>query len=276
MLLCIDIGNSNITLGLFSGASLLHTFRLQSRREQTSDEYAILLGRLLELHALSRADVTHAIIASVVPVLSAALSRAVERAFDCPALVVGTATDTGITFAVDRPHEVGLDRIVNVAAARHLALLEAGLDPKAGGVLDAGAIVIDLGTATTLDCVSPSGEFVGGVIVPGVRLSFDALVARTAQLRDVELVAPSRVLGKNTVQCLQSGMVYGCASLIDGLVAKLRAELPFDCRVLATGGLARVIAPHAASIQRVDADLTLRGLLFIHERALMAGARRGP
>jgi type III pantothenate kinase len=274
MLLCIDIGNSNITLGLFSGASLLHTFRLQSRREQTPDEYAILLGRLLELQALSRSEVTHAIIASVVPVLGSALSSAVERAFDCRALVVGTATDTGIALAVERPHEVGVDRIVNVAAVRHEALLAAGLDPRAGAVLDAGAIVVDLGTATTLDCVSPSGEFVGGVIVPGMRVSFDALVARTAQLRDVELVAPPRVLGKNTVHCLQSGIVYGYASLIDGLVAKLRAELPFACRVLATGGLASVITPHATSIERVDPDLTLRGLLFIHERSLGAAGTR--
>jgi type III pantothenate kinase len=274
MLLCIDIGNSNITLGLFSDASLLHTFRLQSRRDQTSDEYAILLGRLLELHALSRTEVTHAIIASVVPVLSTALARAVERAFNCRALVVSTATDTGIALAVERPHEVGIDRIVNVAAARHQALLAAGLDSRAGTVLDAGAIVVDLGTATTLDCVSPSGEFVGGVIVPGMRVSFDALVARTAQLRDVEFVAPSRVLGKNTVHCLQSGIVYGYASLIDGLVARLRAELPFACRVLATGGLASVVAPHATSIERVDPDLTLRGLVFIHERALVR-ARSG-
>jgi type III pantothenate kinase len=274
MLLCIDIGNSNITLGLFSGATLLHTFRLQSRREQTADEYAILLARLLELHGLSRSEVTHAIIASVVPVLSAALARAVERAFNCRALVVSSATDTGIAIAVDRPHEVGIDRIVNVAAARHQALLEAGLDAKPGAVLDAGTIVIDLGTATTLDCVSPSGEFVGGAIVPGMRVSFDALVARTAKLPDVELVAPGRVLGKNTVHCLQSGIVYGYASLIDGLVAKLRAELPFACHVLATGGLASVVAPHATSIERVDPDLTLRGLLFIHERALVAADPR--
>jgi type III pantothenate kinase len=274
MLLCIDIGNSNITLGLFSGAGLLHTFRLQSRRQQTADEYAMSLGGLLELHALSRAEVTHAIIASVVPPLTTALASAVERAFGRQALVVSTATDTGITLAVERPHEVGVDRIVNVAAARNEALLEAGLDTKASAVLDAGAIVVDLGTATTLDCVSPSGEFVGGVIVPGMRVSFDALVSRTAKLPDVELVAPSRVLGKNTVHCLQSGIVYGYASLIDGLVARLRAELPFACRVLATGGLAGVIAPHATSIERVDADLTLRGLLFIHERALVSADTR--
>jgi type III pantothenate kinase len=267
MLLCIDIGNSNITLGLFADGRLLHTFRLQSRREQTADEHAIVLRRLPELHGLTRSDVSHAIIASVVPVLSATLARAVERAFGCRALVVSATTNTGITLEVERPHEVGVDRIVNVVAVRHQALLEAGLDPRTGGVLEAGAIVVDLGTATTLDCLSPAGEFVGGVIVPGMRVSFDALVARTAQLRDVELVAPARVLGKSTVHCLQSGIVYGYASLIDGLVAKLRAELPFACRVLATGGLAPAIAPHATSLERVDPDLTLYGLLFIHERA---------
>ncbi|HTV18770.1 MAG TPA: type III pantothenate kinase [Polyangiaceae bacterium] len=267
MLLCIDIGNSNITLGLFSDGALLHTFRLQSRREQTSDEYAILLGRLLELHALAKSSVSHAIIASVVPALNAPLARAVERAFGCRALIVDSSTDTGIAIGVDKPREVGIDRIVNVAAARQQALLDAGLSPGASAELGAGAIVIDLGTATTLDCVSPAGEFVGGVIVPGMRVSFDALVGRTAQLRDVELVAPSRVLGTNTVHCLQSGIVYGYASLIDGLVAKLRAELPFTCRVLATGGLAHVITPHATSIERIDPDLTLRGLCFIHQRA---------
>jgi type III pantothenate kinase len=186
---------------------------------------------------------------------------------------VSSASDTGIALAVERPHEVGVDRIVNVAAARQQALLAAGLDPRVGGVLEAGAIVVDLGTATTLDCVSPAGDFVGGVIVPGMRVSFDALVARTAKLPDVELVAPSQVLGKNTVHALQSGIVHGYASLVDGLVAKLRAELPFECRVLATGGLASVIARHASSIERVDPDLTLRGLLFIHERALAASAR---
>lgn len=271
MLLCIDIGNSNITLGVFSGAELLHTFRLQSRREQTSDEYAILLDGALELRAPAPAHIEHAILASVVPPLSSVLARAVERAFGCRPLTVSGSTDTGVVVAVERPHEVGVDRLVNVAAARHRALLDAGLDPRAGGVLDAGAIVIDLGTATTLDCVSPTGEFVGGVIVPGMRVSFDALVGRTAQLRDVELVAPSRVLGTSTVHCLQSGMVYGYASLIDGLVAKLRAELPFTCRVIATGGLARVVVPHATSIERVDPDLTLHGLAAIHARATARG-----
>ena len=272
MLLCIDLGNSNITLGLFADGRLLHTFRLQSRREQTSDEYATALVSLLELRACARSQVKHAVIASVVPQLVGVLSRAVQCAFGCSALVVTSATDVGLVLDVERPSEVGIDRIVNVAAARQLALREAGLDPHAAGaVLGAGAIVVDLGTATTLDCASPSGEFVGGVIVPGMRVSVDALIARAAKLPDVELVAPPRVLGKNTAQCLQSGSVYGYASLIDGLVSRLRAELPFDCRVLATGGLAPALAPHAVSIERVDADLTLRGLHFIHERMLVRG-----
>jgi type III pantothenate kinase len=266
MLLCIDIGNSNITLGLFEGSRLSHSFRLQSRREQTSDEYALALAGLIELHGLSRRTLEHAILASVVPELSAMLARAVRLAFGCDPVLVSAETDVGVVLAVDRPEEVGVDRIVNVVAAREEALREASLGVTGSSRLDAGAIVVDLGTATTLDCVSPSGEFVGGVIVPGMRVSFDALVSRTARLRDVELVAPPRVLGKNTVQCLQSGSVYGYACLIDGLVAKLRAELPFVCRVLATGGLAPLIAPHSSSIERVDPELTLRGLYFIHER----------
>jgi type III pantothenate kinase len=267
MLLCLDVGNTNITLGLFDQGQLVRVFRLQSRRDQTSDEYALALAGLLELDAPEGGEVTQAVIASVVPVLGVALARAVQRAFGCEALVVSAATDAGIVLAVERPHELGVDRIVNAVAARQQALLEAGLDARrAGLVLPAGAIVVDLGTATTLDCLSPSGEFLGGVIVPGMRVSFDALVGRAAQLRDVELVAPQRVLGRNTIHCLQSGIVYGHASLIDGLVTKLRAELGFACRVIATGGLAPVVAPHASSIERVDLDLTLRGLQMIHER----------
>jgi type III pantothenate kinase len=267
MLLCIDVGNSNITLGLFDASALLHGFRLQSRRDQTSDEYALALAGLLELHAYSRAAVTQAVIASVVPVLGEVLARAVRRAFGCEALLVSAAIDVGLVLAVERPHELGIDRIVNAVAVRQQGLIEAGLaGAGSGALLPAGAIVIDLGTATTFDCVSRAGEFLGGVIVPGMRVSFDALVGRTALLRDVELVAPPRVLGRNTVECLQSGIVHGYASLVDGLVGKLRAELPFACRVFATGGLAKVVVPHATSIERIDPDLTLRGLFFIHER----------
>ncbi len=267
MLLGIDVGNTNLTLGLFAGSALAHTFRLQSRRERTSDEYAMALLGLLDLHALSRSEVTHAVIASVVPALTPVLADAARRAFGVEALIVGPGTDVGVAIAVERPEEVGVDRIVNVAAARHAALLAAG---RAGAspreVLDAGAIVVDLGTATTLDCLSPAGEFLGGVIVPGMRVSFEALIARAPKLPDVALVAPARVLGQNTVQCLQSGIVHGYASLVDGLVAKLGAELPFAYRVLATGGLATTLLPYMTRVERVDVELTLRGLYVIHER----------
>jgi type III pantothenate kinase len=268
MLVAIDVGNSNITLGVFSGAALVHTFRLQSRREQTADEYAIALAQLMGLAGVARADVKRAIIGSVVPRLTPLLVRAISRAWQCEALVVTAGTDAGVTLAVDRPAEVGVDRIINVAALREQALADAGLDgADARADVGVGAIAVDLGTATTLDALSPRGELLGGVIVPGMRVSFEALVARAPRLPDVELTAPPRVLGKTTVECLQSGIVYGYASLIDGLVSKLKAELPFECRVVATGGLAAALAAHATSLQTIDPDLTLRGLYFIDRRA---------
>jgi type III pantothenate kinase len=259
MLLTIDIGSTNITLGVFADGLLLHTFRLQSRRDQTSDEYACALPQLLALSALTPAQITQTSIASVVPALSPVLASAVRRAFRHEPFVVSADTDMGLVLAVDRPSEVGVDRIVNVAAAREQL--------RAAGDAASGVIVVDLGTATTLDCASPRGEFVGGVIVPGMRVSFDALIARTARLPDVELVAPERVLGKNTRDCLRSGIVHGHASLVEGLLAKLKAELGFVCRVFATGGLATVIAPLVPGVDVVDPDLTLRGLALVSRRA---------
>ncbi len=267
MLLTIDIGSTNVTLGVFSEGALLRTFRLHSRREQTSDEYAIALAQLLALHALSRGDVAHAIIASVVPSLTPVLAGAVRRAFHCEALVVTAASDVGVALAVERPTEVGVDRIVNVVAARERLASEA----RSEGPLP-GAIVVDFGTATTFDCLSPGGEFVGGVIVPGMRVSFEALVAGTARLPDVEFVAPARVVGQSTRECLQAGIVHGYASLVDGLLVKLKAELGFECRVFATGGLAAVVAPFASGIERVDPELTLRGLELIWRRLTRARA----
>jgi type III pantothenate kinase len=265
MLLAIDIGSTNITLGLLSSGALVHTFRLQSRREQTSDEYALALAQLFELEGVAR-QIGAAVIASVVPSLTAPLASAVRRAFGREALIVDGDTDIGLRITVDRPGQVGVDRLVNAAALRHWLLEASGLAPGEGADTGVGAIGVDLGTATTLDCLSPRGEFVGGVIVPGLRVGLDALLARTARLPAVPLVAPARTLGKNTIECLQSGVVFGYAALIDGLVGRLKAELGFECRVVATGGLADVVAQHATSIERVDPDLTLRGLWLIYER----------
>lgn len=266
MLLAIDLGNTNVTLGVFSDGVLLGTFRIESRRERTADEYAVLLRHLLAMGDALPDAIQHAVIASVVPALTHVLADAVQRAFGCGALIVGSELPLGITLSVDRPHELGADRIVNAVAARELALSAAGQSDWAS-VLSRGSIVIDLGTATKLDCLSPSGELLGGVIAPGLRVSFDALITRGAKLPPVELVAPARVLGKNTIQCLQSGIVHGYASLVDGLVDRLRAELSFPCDVVATGGLATVVAKHAQRVTSVDPYLTLRGLWLIHARS---------
>lgn len=265
MLLAIDLGNTNITLGVFSADVLVHTFRMASRRERTSDEYAVLLRQLLVMRDAPLDDVRHAVIASVVPPLTEVLRDAVRLAFGCGSLVVSSELALGISLTVDRPHELGVDRIVNAVAARELALRAAG-ESDGGSVLTHGSIVIDLGTATKLDCLSPAGELLGGVIAPGLRVSFDALISAGAKLPPVELVAPARVIGKNTIQCLQSGIVYGYASLVDGLVTRLRAELSFPCDVVATGGLATIVAKHTQCLTSVDPDLTLRGLQLIHAR----------
>lgn len=261
MLLAIDLGNTNIKLGLFSGGVLARNFRLASSRERTADEYAVLLRQLLTLRDAPPDALQHAVIASVVPALTLVLKDAVQLAFGCEALIVSADLALGISLSVDRPHELGVDRIVNAVAARELALRPAGESN-----LSRGCIVIDLGTATKLDCLSPTGEFLGGVIAPGLRVSLDALITAGAKLPPVELVAPARVLGKNTIQCLQSGIVYGYASLVDGLVSRLRAELSWPCDIVATGGLATVVAQHTECMTDVHPDLTLRGLWLIHAR----------
>jgi type III pantothenate kinase len=265
MLLAIDLGNTNTTFGLFSGQALLHIFRSETRHERTSDEYAVLVRQLLSLRNVPAVEVEHAIIASVVPSLTDVWVAALRTAFDCEALVVGRGVTTGIAVQVENPDQVGADRIVNVVAARATALADAEAWHD-DAELERGAIVIDFGTATTFDCLSPRGEFLGGAIVPGVRVCLDGLIARTAQLPAVELVAPPQVLGRNTGECLQSGIVHGYASLVDGLVAKLKAELAFECSVVATGGLASLIAKHTVCIEHVDPELTLRGLQVLHGR----------
>jgi type III pantothenate kinase len=254
VLLAIDIGNTNLTFGLFEGTALSLTFRAETVRSRTADEYAALLRQLAFVHDIQITDVSAAIIASVVPQLTEAVANAVQIAFGQTALVVGPGTKTGVAVRYDNPHDVGADRIVNAVAAfaRH----------------QGGVIVVDLGTATTFDCISPKGDYLGGVICPGVQISLDALMTRAAKLRPIDLVVPPRVVGKNTPHALQSGVVFGYASMIDGLVAKIKAELGFPCHVLATGGLAGLLAPHCTSVDAVDPNLTLDGLRILHERNL--------
>lgn len=253
MLLAVDIGNTNVTCGLFAGASLAHTFRLRSSREVTSDEWAVSLHQMLALRGLAPRDVSAAIVASVVPALTDTVTQAIDSSLVERPLVVGSpGCALGLTIACDNPAEVGADRIVNAVAA--LARCPGG------------ALVVDLGTATTIDCVSPRAEFLGGVIAPGVETGLQALVGRAAKLPPVALTAPPAALGRNTRHAMQAGSVFGHAALVDGLVFRVRAELDFEPEVIGTGGLAPSIAPHTACVRVVDPDLTLTGLRLLSEK----------
>ncbi len=253
MLLAADVGNTNVTLGVFDGAVLLHTFRFGSLSNRTEDECGALLFQLLSMRGIKAQDIHAAIIASVVPSVTDVMNLAIRKTLAREPLVVGgPGIKTGISVLYDNPRDVGADRIVNAVAAYER--------------YKSGVIVVDFGTATTFDCVSPKAEYLGGVIVPGVEVSLGALLGRAAKLGPVELNAPPSVLGRNTPNAIQSGIVYGYACLVDGLVEKLRSELTFECSVLATGGLARLIAPHTKLLTNVDPDLTLLGLRLLYDK----------
>ncbi|MDB4943077.1 MAG: Pantothenate kinase type CoaX-like [Labilithrix sp.] len=252
MLLAVDVGNTNIVFGLFDGTKLLHQFRVETSRGRTADEYSVILRQLLEMRGVDVAAVKGAIIASVVPALTDPMAELVRRAFGLESLVVGPGIKTGMAILYENPREVGADRIVNGVAAYER--------------FHSGVIVVDFGTATTFDCVSPKGEYLGGVIAPGIQISADALFSRAARLPRVEIAKPPRLVGRNTQHSMQSGIVYGYVGLVDGLVQRLLEELAFPCGVIATGGLARLIAPLSATIKEVDDDLTLSGLRILYER----------
>ena len=251
MLLAVDVGNTNIVFGLYQEQRLAQTFRVETARSRTADEYGVLVGQMLALRGFDTKGVTAAILASVVPPLTDVMVEAIRHACARDPLVVGPGLKTGIAVKYENPRDVGADRIVNAVAAFERCR--------------SGVIVVDFGTATTFDCVSPKAEYLGGVIVPGVQVSLDGLLARAAKLSRIEIAAPPRVVGRNTTHSLQSGIVHGYAALVDGLVGKLERELEFPCKVLATGGLARLIAPYTERLTVVDEHLTLDGLRILHE-----------
>jgi len=252
VLLAVDVGNTNIVYGLFEGERLAHQFRVESARGRTADEYAVQLRALLDMHGIAPSSVQDAIVACVVPSLTEPMVQLVQRAFSREALIVGPGIRTGMAILIENPREVGADRIADAVA---------GYDRAKGGV-----IVVDFGTSTNFDVVTPKGEYLGGVLAPGLQISADALFARAAKLPRVEIARPPKVVGKNTVHAMQSGIVYGYVGLVDGIVERLLAELGFPAAVIATGGLAPLIAPMSKTIGEVDDHLTLTGLRILHER----------
>lgn len=252
MLLAVDVGNTQTVFGLYDGDRLTEHWRVSTEAERTGDELAVLVGRLLELRDLGFEDIGGVCLASTVPPLVRAYEDFADEYLKAPLLVLGPGTRTGIPIVYDDPREVGPDRIANAVAARER--------------YGAPSIVVDFGTSTNFDIVSPSGEYVGGVLAPGIEVSMEALFARAARLVKVDFSAPPSVIGKTTVAGLQSGLVYGFAGQVDGIVKRIRAELGDTAPVVATGGLAELIAPHSETIDSVDPLLTLEGLHLVWER----------
>jgi type III pantothenate kinase len=259
-LLVIDIGNTNIAFGLFDYADeggrevgeLSHHWRIGTHRENTSDELALHLTGLFEHVGRSTDEVTDVCISSVVPPMLPIWERVCEKLFDRPPLVVGPGIRTGMPVRYDNPHEVGADRIVNALAAYEL--------------LGGPVIAVDFGTATTFDCVSQDGEYLGGAIFPGMHTSMEALFERAAMLHRVEVARPKSVIGKTTTAALQSGLLFGYAGVVDSMVERIRGELGESARVVATGGLAGRVASETRSIEKVEPFLTLEGLRIIFEK----------
>ena len=252
MLLAIDVGNSNNVIGLFSNGKLLTHWRIRTEWTRTSDEYWVLIKEFIQLNDVDTETIDEIVIACVVPPLIPILQEMGRKYFACEPLIVGPGVKTGISILYNNPAEVGADRIVNSVAAYE----------KYGGPL----IIVDFGTAITFDVVSRKGEYLGGAIAPGVQLSLEALFENAAKLPRVELTAPRHVIGKSTVESVHSGTIHGFASLIDGMVSKIQAELDQKARVIATGGTVGLIVSLSNSIDITDPFLTLEGLHIIHQR----------
>jgi type III pantothenate kinase len=253
MLLALDVGNTQTHIGMWKGEDLVEHWRLATDREATADLLATEVVALLGLRGLGLRDVDGAIVSSVVPQLTHEYERLSERYFDGALVVVAPGVRIGMPIRTDNPHEVGADRLANAVAAHD----------RTGGT----CIAVDFGTAIDYDVVSADGEYLGGVVAPGVEISLEALSQRAARLFTVDLAAPPEVIGRSTQAALQSGIVYGFAAQVDGIIGRLREALGVEARAIATGGHAAVIAPHCEEIDETDDLLTLRGLRLIWQRA---------
>ncbi len=261
MLLCIDVGNTNTVLGLFdlpapgasgAGGTLRDSFRVQTEKDRTGDEYGLQLKALFEFAGVALTEVHDVIISSVVPPMAFPLEQMCKRFFGKKPLFVGPGIKTGMPVLYDNPREVGADRIVNAVAAYEQW-------PQ-------GLIIVDFGTATTFDAVTPKGEYLGGAIAPGIGISMDALFQHASKLPRVAFEKPERVVGRNTVASMQSGIVFGYVGLVDGICSRMAAELGFPVKIVATGGLAPLLLDLSQKIEVVDELLTLEGLRIIYQR----------
>ncbi len=255
MLLVIDVGNTNVVFGLYKDGQLFDDWRIATDKNKTSDEYGLLFEQIFKYHGLRPQDVDDVIISSVVPTLMYTLEAMAIKYFECNPLVIGPGVKTGMNIKYDNPKEVGADRIVNAVAAYE----------KYGGPV----IVVDFGTAITFCAISKKGDYLGGTIAPGIKISSEALFTRTAKLPKVEIAKPESVIGKNTINSIQSGLVYGYVGLVDYIIERMIDELEEDGRVdtvIGTGGFSKLIASESQYINKIDNLLTLEGLRIIYER----------
>jgi type III pantothenate kinase len=258
MLLAIDVGNTNIVLGVFRDADgeLLHSWRLATLRERTADELGMLVTGLCAHHRIAPSDITGIVMGSVVPTLTGTMFAMVLNYFGRAPVNVEPAANSGMPILYDNPSEVGADRVVNGIAAYE----------EHGRAGQRPVVVVDFGTATTFDAISAAGEYLGGVICPGPQISADALFQRAARLPRIDVRKPERVIGRTTVGSMQAGLFWGYVDMVEGLVRRIRAELGGDAAVVATGGLAVLVAPETTLIDHVDPELTLRGLRIVWQR----------
>ncbi|MBN2343813.1 MAG: type III pantothenate kinase [Deltaproteobacteria bacterium] len=252
MLLVADVGNTHTVLGLYQGEELQFKWNVQTTKERTSDEWGLTFRSFFELAGLHLNDVSGFVMCSVVPPAVHSLKHGARTYLKTEPLIVGPGVKTGLSIRYDNPKEVGADRVVNAVAGRER--------------FPGASIIVDFGTATTFDCLSSKGEYLGGIICPGIGIALDALVTRAAKLPKVEIARPPSVIGKTTEQAMQSGILFGYAAMVDGLVARLEKEMEPDVKTIATGGLSAVIAKEARSLMYHEPNLTLDGLRLIYEK----------
>ena len=250
MVLAADIGNSNVVIGCFEGENILFVERLATNRNSTALEYAVLIKTVLELNGFAGASFEGGIVSSVVPSVTNMVKQAIEKLIGKPPLVVGPGLKTGLKIRLDNAAQLGSDRVADAVAAIHY--------------YPCPLITIDMGTATTISVVDKDQNFIGGMIMPGLRISMDALASRTSQLPQISLDPPKKAIGRNTVDCMRSGLIYGTASTLDGVIRHIEEELGYECTVISTGGLAHLVTPHCKREILCDDQLLLKGMMLLY------------